>query len=229
MLKFLDLKSNKKKLFIFSLTFILGLVLVAQFYAQREAQKVKSEENSSALAAGISIVAQENSKLEEEISLLQTKFEEYQEILAGKNPNAIQESLVTYKKISGLVPVLSEGVEVQIKGSIKAEQLLDIINTLKSAGSKALSINNNRLVFSSYIIQNDKEIKIDGKSIYFPYVILAVGEPDVLAESLTRKAGIAEKIMQNFEGVKITVKENNNLELDSFEGNLDFKYAQKIK
>ena len=62
---------------------------------------------------------------------------------------------------------------------IKADDLLELINTLKSAGAEAISINDQRIVYDSYIadINEANRITVNGTRINAPpYIIKSYWE-----------------------------------------------------
>lgn len=72
-----------------------------------------------------------------------------------------------------------------------------VINELYVAGASAVAINGQRLSSQSYIVCNGPVITVDGKPHPAPFVITAIGDPDVLSSALNLTGGIKDQLVND--------------------------------
>lgn len=168
-------------------------------------------------------------EIEEELENTNIKISEYEEKI---NSNRTASELLTnevsrLKGISGLRDVTGSGVVVTLSDSeyvsITAEDLIKLINELKLAGAEAISINDERVVYNSYIVNiGDKFIRMNGKQgLVSPYVVKAIGNPTYLESGLSKKNyGYID--VQKAEGKTVTLTRQDNITIKKYEGNINF-------
>ena len=75
--------------------------------------------------------------------------------------------------------------------TVSASNLLIIVNALKLAGAEAISINDQRIINMSDIVDigsvDASFIKVNGQRILSPYVIKAIGDPTYMESFFNRK------------------------------------------
>lgn len=121
-------------------------------------------------------------------------------------------------KLAGLTEVKSKGIIIKIDdtkssklatagndGLIHSDDLLKLVNELKSAGATAISINNQRLVTTSEVVESGGSVMINQTRLSAPYIIKAVGDPEVLKTSLEFRGSIVEYL--RFYGIDIKIDE----------------------
>ena len=96
-----------------------------------------------------------------------------------------------------------------------------VVNELKNAGAEAISINNQRIVSTSAITCEGNIIKVNGEKIGSPFVIRAIGSPELLYGALTRPGGPIDL----FNAKVITdIKKANKVEIAKYTGIISSKY-----
>lgn len=115
-------------------------------------------------------------------------------------------------QMAGLMPVSGEGLKIVLKdgkpssthamandqhqdptvGRLQAEDILKLINELKAAGAKAISINDQRLVINTEIVTSGTTLMVNQTRLSQPIVIKAIGPSDVLMNALKIRGGILE-------------------------------------
>ena len=137
------------------------------------------------------------SELKTEITSLKTKYEEvvtkiqetnkkileYEEAsIEGKEASQLlQAELKETEDLLGKNSVTGEGIIIKMSNNgsskINSEDLLNLVNILKNAGAEAISINEIRIVYDTYIVDiNEKNhITIGGEYVVAPYTIKAIG------------------------------------------------------
>lgn len=88
-----------------------------------------------------------------------------------------------------------------------------IINELNSAGAEAIAINGKRIVSTTEIICIGPVIRINGDVVAAPFIIKAIGDPEVLLEkAIESPASYADYLKTNF-GIDITAIKNYDISI----------------
>ena len=122
-------------------------------------------------------------------------------------------------KLIGNLSVSGSGVEITIDTSktsdITAITLLQLINDLNSAGAEAISINDNRIVNMTDLMDINKEyILVDSNCVSSPYVIKAIGNISKLRETMNLENSTISKLRRN--GKNIEEKYKTYLKIDEY-------------
>ena len=143
-------------------------------------------------------------------------------------------------KILGLSEVKGPGITITVADSetdfsnaidsspylVHDKDILNIIKELKNAGAEAISINDHRVVTSTYIICGGNIINVNGEKIGSPFVIKAIGLPETLA-NLSRPGGTLNDLEQNRK-LKVDLKKSNEITIPKYSGVLKFKYVKNV-
>jgi uncharacterized protein YlxW (UPF0749 family) len=148
------------------------------------------------------------------------------------NPTEYQKLL----KISGLTPVNGPGIVISldnpadpmqpekgrtataVQNNLQSEDLLRLVNDLKAAGATAISINGQRIVTTTEIVNSGASIVVNQTRIAPPIQIRAVGSSDVLRASLSIRGGILEYLA--FFGIKAQIQDKPNVKVPAFNGSI---------
>lgn len=167
-------------------------------------------------------------KYEEE----EIKKQEYQNGLGTDNEasNLLDRELDETNILLGLTDVTGPGIIVTLSNNsnknIDAYDLLELVNELRLAGAEAISINDERIVAMSDIVDiNYSFIVVNGNRISSPYVVKAIGNQTYLESGLTAKEyGYMDNIIKG-NGKTATLERNDNIEIPKFTGKLEMNYA----
>ena len=131
----------------------------------------------------------------------------------------------------GKTDVTGEGITITLKETnntdtaITADDLLVIVNSLKLAGAEAISINEERIINTTDIVEiNNTFIKVNGQRILSPYIIKAIGEQTYLESSLLGNGGYVDELKKN--GYEVTIEKNSKINIKKYEDELKSKYMQ---
>lgn len=108
---------------------------------------------------------------------------------------------------------------------IIAEDLIYIVNYLKDAGAEAISINDERIVNATYIVDINYGvlIKVNGNFLRDKdYTIKAIGNTSYLESSFCGKGGYAETLDST--GIKVDVKISNKIQIPAYTGEFEQKF-----
>ena len=96
----------------------------------------------------------------------------------------------------------------------------EIVSELTNAGAEAISINDQRIVNTTCITCAGNVISINGQKVSSPFVIKAIGNPEMLY-GINRPGGYIQ-FMEDYTSVE--VKKINNISIKKFTGALSSKY-----
>lgn len=218
--------------------FILVMIMFAQFKTVQETditgiETMREAELRTELASWKSKYEEVNTKIEE----TEGKIEEYNNELQNNNDltNLLQDELNEAKMYAGYTDLTGEGIIITLsdndKSQIVASDLITLVNELKNAGAEAISINGERIVTTTDIIDIQyKYILINTSSnegrvlrIYSPFVVKAIGNQKYLESAITVKYGYIDQMKANEKSISYVL--DNNVIVEKYNENLDFKYA----
>ena len=166
-----------------------------------------------------------NQKYEE----VSTKVKEYQEKKQsyGETSKLLQEELDQLNKALGKTEVQGEGIEITLtdteENKLSADNLLTIVNDLKLAGAEAISINNERVVNMTDIVDiGNTFIKVNGQRISSPYVIKAIGNQTYLESGVSGNGGSVDKLQKD--GYDAKIEKNKKIKILKYNDEINTKY-----
>lgn len=157
------------------------------------------------------------------------------------NSSKLEEELKTANKLLGLTDVTGPGIIITIADNqtvnsqtlgiidtnyliVHSTDVLRIINELKNAGVEAISINDERIVLTTSITCDGNVILTNGQKLGSPFVIKAIGNPELLLGSITRPGGYIE-LMSN-EGIEVEIRKSDKITLKKYSGVIKSKYLK---
>ena len=196
-------KNIKKGKIVMTITigiavFALVLVMCMQFKIVNETditsiETMRESELRTELANWKSKYEETNEQYEDVLK----KIDEYKQTKQSnvETEKLVEEELQQVNKVLGKTDVEGEGIVITLKDTesdeiskITSDDLLVIINNLKGAGAEAVSINDERIINMTDIVDiNGSFIKINGQRIVAPYIIKAIGNQTYLESELIRK------------------------------------------
>ena len=161
------------------------------------------------------------------------KIEEYKKTINTEKEAAtlLEQELKESKDLLGKNDISGPGIVVTLEDTRNArilpEDLLVLINHLNSAGAEAISINNQRIVYDSYIVDiNSKFLRVNGQVINSPYVVKAIGNTTYLESAISQKnIGYVDDKLS--EGKEIKVEQQKQINIGKYTGNLNFEYVKE--
>lgn len=202
---------TKYNIFIFLLTFGVALLFMSQFYAQKNIEKMESNDEIGSTALAISAISEENNSLRHNLQDLKLEIEDYEKAISEQNLQGLEERLNIYRKASGGYDVKGGGIVLYINGKIESYSLLDILNNLRNSNAEAISINGIRILGNSYVAGASDKIIVDGKEVGINIEIKAIGKKELLAEALLRTGGIISELNKTYKDLNIYLEEVDDL------------------
>ncbi len=215
--------------------FALALIMTMQFKIVNETditsiENMRESELRTELANWKSKYEETNQQYEE----VTEKIEEYKN---NKQSNEETEKLVNQELeqvhlLLGETDVQGEGIEITLRETNKEEisritsdDLILIVNTLKNAGAEAISINDERIINMSDIVDiNESFIKVNGQRILAPYIIKAIGNQSYLESALIGNGGPIDEMKKI--GQDASLQKENRIKIEKYNKEIKMKYIQ---
>lgn len=223
--------------FILLIAFMfLGIIIAIQIKSSLHAKKVSASDKLS-----VDTLREQIAELTEETEQLKAAIDEnvvmqndmIREYISMQNDDQLAGEWEKIKLHTGLVDVKGPGVTIKLDDApvrkpdtplkwliIHDYDVRIILNELKKAGAQAIAVNGERLVPMSEQVCAGPTILINGNRHPVPYYIEAIGDPDVLYESISTSSKVAELIEFN---IKVEIKKAKEITIPKFSGadNLD--------
>lgn len=215
--------------------FALALVMSMQFKIVNETditsiENMREAELRTELANWKAKYEETNQKYEETI----TKIEEYKQTKQSNEETGelVDEELQQVNMTSGKTDVQGEGIEITIRETdneeierITADDLLLIVNSLKQAGAEAISINDERIINMTDIVDISRTfIKVNGQRTLAPYIIKAIGNSSYLESSITGSGGHVDDMRKI--GQDVSIEKPNKVKILKYNDEIKTKYIQ---
>ena len=132
----------------------------------------------------------------------------------------------------GVAVILEDSSQSNVTGDeadylIHDNDLLSVVNELRSAGAEAISLNGERLLANSEIRCTGAVVTVNGRRYAAPYVIFAIGDPDTLYSALTMRNGVVDVLSQW--GITVKVTMNDLLLIPKYNGTVEYRYAHTVR
>lgn len=179
------------------------------------------------------LIAQEekNRNLQKELHEKQNKVLDIEEQLSKEEQLFfnLAEDTEKFRMYLGKVKVKGKGVEVTLKDGeydpdeaninnyiVHEHHVFKVINELYISGATAVAINGQRLTSNSYILCNGPVIEVDGFQHPAPFVITAIGDPEVLSSALNLTGGVKDILVS--ENIEFSLVEKEEVIIDPILG-----------
>ena len=215
--------------------FALIMIMFMQFKIVNETditsiENMREAELRTELASWKSKYDEANQKYEETMK----KIEEYKSTSQSneETEKLVDEELSQVNMMLGKTDVQGEGIEVTLRETnneevarINGDDLLVIVNALINSGAEAISINDERIINMSDIVDiNEAFIKVNGKRILAPYVIKAIGNSSYLETALIGNGGHVDEMKKI--GQDVSIEKINKVKILKYDGEINLKYAK---
>ena len=232
---------NRGELAVMAVCVVVGFLLAAQLRGVQLAGAADAT-NASRLETLQSLyndVVEERDGLTEQVGQLQSELELYRQQAASgdEGSEALKTELEQMEITAGLTDVEGPGLTVVLEDSTQANvtgdeadylihdnDILSVINELRSAGAEAISLNGERILATSEVRCTGAVVTVNGRRYAAPYVIFAIGDPDTLYSALTMRNGVVDILSQW--GITVRVTASDQLLIPAYSGTVDYQYAK---
>lgn len=223
-----------------TMTITIGLVCFVLVYVMFLQFRVIEETNIAGIedlreAELTEKLAEWKTKCEELEVLIEdreTKIEEYENAMKSNEEasDLLEQDLEQAKMLLGQTEVTGDGIIITIEdneyNTVMATLLLELVNELRLAGAEAISINNQRVVNMTDIVDiNNSYILVNSEKIVSPYKIKAIGDQTYLESALSIKnAGFVDKYSKI--GYTVEIEKTNDITIPKYKGDMELKYIE---
>lgn len=216
--------------------FVLAMIMCMQFKVVKETditsiETMREEELRSELANWKQMYKEAEEQYDEKIAKLSEYREKQQS--TEEASKLVEEELAKTNMYLGETDGEGQGIEINIKDinsedikPISAENLLIIVDYLKLAGAEAISINEERIINMSDIvdIRSNSIIFVNQQRILAPYIIKAIGDPSKLESTLLGNGGYIEEL-RNI-GFDISIDRKSTITIPKYSKEIGYKYMK---
>ncbi|HEY2420515.1 MAG TPA: DUF881 domain-containing protein [Neobacillus sp.] len=225
------LKVKGKQVVLSLVCLVLGYMIAFSYHlTQKENQKVNpnmsDKQWEKTLDLRNQLIAQEvtNRKLQKELKQKQNKVLENEKNLSKEAQVFfnLAEDAEKYRMFLGKVKVKGKGVKITLADGaydpkdvnvnnylVHEFHVFKVVNELYISGAAAVAINGQRLTSHSYINCNGPVITVDGIQHPAPFIISAIGDPDVLFSALNLNGGVKDQLVND--NIVFTLEKQNEI------------------
>lgn len=211
--------------------FIIVYIMCIQFKTAGSIEESNIETmRENELREALANWKQEYQDVNKELQSRKNKIKEYQDKIASNDEagELLEEEYKNAKMLLGLTDVQGTGVIITLTDNSEAkftsEKLMDLINELNSAGAEAISINDQRIVSMTDIVDVGDFIMTNGKRLTSPYTVKAIGDSTYLQSALSIKNGYLDKY--KIDGYTMSITTENNVIINKYEGEMTLNYVK---
>jgi uncharacterized protein YlxW (UPF0749 family) len=175
------------------------------------------------------LIAQEetNRKLQKELIQKQGKVKENEKNLSKETQVYfnLAEDADKYRMFLGKAKVKGKGIKITLADGaydpkkdnvnnylVHESHVFKVVTELYISGAEVVAINGQRLTSHSYIVCNGPVITVDGIEHPAPFVITAIGDPDVLSAAVTLNGGVKDQLVNDH--IVFTLEKQNEITLN---------------
>ncbi|MCC0680360.1 DUF881 domain-containing protein [Clostridioides sp. ES-S-0005-03] len=221
----------KKKMIILG-AFILGIFISTYIKSLNPNKVYITLIQTKNIESEIENTNKEIKNLKEALKSNKKTLDEYKQAENNGNESIqtlMKKELEEVKELSGYSAVTGPGITITMKDSerelkdgqnpndliIHDIDILRVLNDLKKAGAKAISINGERVLSTSKIKCSGATITVNDTTYGQPFIIKAIGDIDLLSAAINSPESYA-KSLKDIYGINIKIEENNGNRVNLF-------------
>ncbi len=210
---------------------LLSGVMFVQFKSVQVIEKSGIEGmNNAELRTEYAEVKAKSDEIQAALEETQKSIEEYktQSTSTQGTMDLLKEDVNKANCDIGYTNVKGPGLEIIISDSdrlVSYYDLLFAINELKYAGAEAISVNDIRVVNTTFISNiQDRFLIMDGQRITSPYTIKVIGDTKYLESVINIKGGLKEYIQDN--GMSISYSIKDEVHIEKYKDLIEINYGE---
>jgi len=214
---------------------VLGFLIAAQIAAEGPRVRYSTQERSPLIETALGLQTQQEA-LKNQILDLRRRIGD----LEAQGPGAADSLRTLYADLeearleAGLIAVSGPGVAFRLEDGtggpdalVSARDVRVLVQELWLAGAEGISVNGERLVVSTAVIDIGGSILVNSAYLAPPYTITAIGPPDLYSR-LRQSVSFVDFVQGRIEGsgIHLSVAELPSVDLPAFAGTVSLRYAQ---
>lgn len=220
---------------IFIVCIVLVSVMMMQFRTVEQTDITEIENmRESELRAALADWKTKYEEVSTQLDDINARIAEYNTTINDNEQASklIDEELQESNILIGKTDVYGEGVVVTLTNSneqqIEAYDLIDLVNELRYAGAEAISINEQRVLNMTEIVDmgDYAYITVNSQRIQEPYIVKAIGDKDYINSILNLKgSGFVDR--SKTLGMNVSSRTENRVEIPKYNGEFEITYMQE--
>lgn len=220
---------------IFIVCIVLVSVMMMQFRTVEQTDITEIENmRESELRAALADWKTKYEEVSTQLDDINARIAEYNTTINDNEQASklIDEELQESNILIGKTDVYGEGVVVTLANSneqqIEAYDLMDLVNELRYAGAEAISINEQRVLNMTEIVDmgDYAYITVNSQRIQEPYIVKAIGDKDYINSILNLKgSGFVDR--SKTLGMNVSSRTENRVEIPKYNGEFEITYMQE--
>lgn len=210
---------------------LLGFAYMIQVNRSTSMYETMSEDELTRLItetnSQIQNLEERKSELTRQLSTLRESVNKQEEARRIAQQNAQTNGL-----LSGRLAAVGKGVIIHItagaKEPVDAATMFQLIEELRNAGVEVMSVNDIRIVTSSYISQTKRGLVCDGIEFTPPYIVKAIGNPQNLQNAVNIAGGVGSRLKVKF-GASVFVATPEQVEIKATRAPKQYEYAKPVE
>jgi len=216
-----------------AIALILTMVIFIQFKTVKETditaiETMREAELRTELSSWKAKYDEISAKLEE----TEDKISNYRNDIENneKNSKLLDQEYADTEKYLGYTDVQGEGIQVVLDDTeykqVQSSDILSLVNELRLAGAEAISINDERVVSTTEIVNVDTRfVIVNGKRVVAPFTIKAIGDKKYLESAISIKGGYVDEIKAK--EITINYSVEDKLTINKFSGKMSLQNAKE--
>lgn len=130
--------------------------------------------------------------------------------------------------LAGTAPATGSGVVLTVtdpQSTVRSDVLLDALEELRDAGAEAVAISGVRVGASTYLVDRDGGIEVDGRVLRSPYVFEVIGDASTLAAAMDIPGGVLDTVRRR-PGAAATVDQRQRVDITALRPLPSPRYAR---
>jgi len=220
---------------------VLGIMLAIQFKTTSTYNPQYITERVQDLADKLKSVTEERDAMAEEVLSLRSQLKNVRE--NNQAMADLQKELQRNSLFAGLLPVNGSGIIITVNDIprnlqsgdnsnpnnfiVHDQDLLFLVNELKASGAEAVSVNDERITAISEIRCAGTLILVNTNRIAPPFVIKAIGNPEMLASGMELQGGWLATMKML--GYPTHLQKSSDVEIGAYNGKIKFSYMKPVE
>ena len=171
-----------------------------------------------------------NARLTEQIETLEATRDDLRD--STENSAEAQKAAVERANalaiLAGTVGAKGEGIQITITapaGAVTASVLLDAVQEMRDAGAEVIALNGvSRVVAQTWFLDDDAGVRVSGRVLKTPYVMEVLGDSDTLADAVTFRGGLADRVESR--GGEVSVERRDQIRVTAVADAPEPQYAR---
>jgi uncharacterized protein YlxW (UPF0749 family) len=221
----------------------LGFLVAAQVRAEAPRVRYTSQERQPLVETVLAQQAQQEA-LKAELLDLRSRIAASDGAAAGSDQEvrALNDALLAARLAAGLVALEGTGIVLQVEDSqvpvpeggstadyrVGAGDLRTVVEELWLAGAEAVSINGERIVSSTALVDIGGSVLVNSAYLAPPYQVAAIGPSD-LYDVLVASPGFVDLVRARADryGIRISVAQPQTVTVPAYAGSASLRYARR--